>query len=344
MKINRGNKRRKLLLAAVFLMGMLGGCGMFSDIEPETEENATLSEDENLVVVGFSQIGSESVWRTANTTSIQKALTKENGYFLMFHNARQKQENQIKAIRGFISQRVDYIVFSPVTEDGWETVLQEAKDAGIPVILVDRKVSAKAAELYTTWIGADTREEGEKAGQWLEEYLVQTGREEEEINIVVLQGTIGSSAQLGRTIGFDSIADTHSNWNILEQRSAEFTTAKGEEVMKLFLQKYPDIDVVISQNDDMTFGAIEAIEEAGFTLGEDGDMLMISFDAVRGALELVEDGVISLDVECNPEQGEYVAEVIQKLQRGEEVEKEYLIEEKIFTKENVGLYLEERSY
>ncbi len=344
MKINRGNKRRKLLLAAVFLMGMLGGCGMFSDIEPETEENATLSEDENLVVVGFSQIGSESVWRTANTTSIQKALTKENGYFLMFHNARQKQENQIKAIRGFISQRVDYIVFSPVTEDGWETVLQEAKDAGIPVILVDRKVSAKAAELYTTWIGADTREEGEKAGQWLEEYLVQTGREEEEINIVVLQGTIGSSAQLGRTIGFDSIADTHSNWNILEQRSAEFTTAKGEEVMKLFLQKYPDIDVVISQNDDMTFGAIEAIEEAGFTLGEDGDMLMISFDAVRGALELVEDGVISLDVECNPEQGEYVAEVIQKLQKGEEVEKEYLIEEKIFTKENVGLYLEERSY
>lgn len=344
MKINRGNKRRKLLLVAVFLMGMLGGCGMFSDIEPETEENATLSEDENLVVVGFSQIGSESVWRTANTTSIQKALTKENGYFLMFHNARQKQENQIKAIRGFISQRVDYIVFSPVTEDGWETVLQEAKDAGIPVILVDRKVSAKAAELYTTWIGADTREEGEKAGQWLEEYLVQTGREEEEINIVVLQGTIGSSAQLGRTIGFDSIADTHSNWNILEQRSAEFTTAKGEEVMKLFLQKYPDIDVVISQNDDMTFGAIEAIEEAGFTLGEDGDMLMISFDAVRGALELVEDGVISLDVECNPEQGEYVAEVIQKLQKGEEVEKEYLIEEKIFTKENVGLYLEERSY
>lgn len=344
MKNSRRGNSMKMLLATVFLVGILCGCGAFSKIEPKTEEEAYLNEDENLIVVGFSQIGSESVWRTANTASIQGALTKENGYFLMFNNARQKQENQIKAIRGFISQRVDYIVFSPVTEDGWETVLQEAKDAGIPVILVDRKISARDADLYTTWIGTDAREEGEQAGKWLEQYLEETGRADEEINIVVLQGTTGSSAQLGRTMGFDSVADTHSNWNILEQKSAEFTTAKGEEVMKLFLQKYPDIDVVVSQNDDMTFGALEAMEEAGLTLGEEGDMLIISFDAVRDALELVEEGVISVDVECNPQQGAYVAEVIQKLEKGEAVEKEYIVEEKVFTKENAGQYLEERTY
>lgn len=344
MKNSRRGNSMKMLVVIVFLVGILCGCGAFSKIEPETEEEAYLNEDENLIVVGFSQIGSESVWRTANTASIQGALTKENGYFLMFNNARQKQENQIKAIRGFISQRVDYIVFSPVTEDGWETVLQEAKDAGIPVILVDRKISARDADLYTTWIGTDTRKEGEQAGEWLEQYLEETGRADEEINIVVLQGTTGSSAQLGRTMGFDSVADTHSNWNILEQKSAEFTTAKGEEVMKLFLQKYPDIDVVVSQNDDMTFGALEAMEEAGLTLGEEGDMLIISFDAVRDALELVEEGVICVDVECNPLQGAYVAEVIQKLEKGEAVKKEYIVEEKVFTKENAGQYLEERTY
>lgn len=335
-------RKRILLLVGVCLIGMLSGCGLFSNVESNAD-NYT-DEEENLIVVGFSQIGSESVWRTANTASIQEALTKENGYFLIFNNARQKQENQIKAIRGFISQRVDYIVFSPVTEDGWETVLMEAKDAGIPVILVDRKVSSKCSELYTTRIGTDTREEGEKAGAWLEKYLEDTGRAEEEINIVVLQGTIGSSAQLGRTMGFDSIADMHPNWNILEQKSGEFTTAKGEEVMKYFLQKYPDIDVIVSQNDDMTFGAIEAVEEAGFSLGEDGDMLMISFDGVSDALELVQKGIISVDVECNANQGSYVAEVIQKLENGEAVEKEYLVEEKVFTKENVGQYLEERTY
>lgn len=346
MRCNRKKRIIETMALLAFLTGIFSGCGMFKDTASEglTVEEMASEEDENLIVVGFSQIGSESVWRTANTASIQNSLTKENGYFLMYHNARQKQENQIKAIRGFISQRVDYIVFSPVTEDGWETVLKEAKDAGIPVILVDRKISASNEDLYTTWIGTNAREEGEKAGKWLENYLVKEGREEEEINIVVLQGTTGSSAQLGRTMGFDSIADTHKNWNILEQASADFTTAKGEEVMKQFLRKYPDIDVVVSQNDDMTFGAIDALEEAGFTTGVDGDVIMISFDAVHDALEMVAEGKINVDVECNPEQGDYVSDVIQKLEKGEQVEKSYIVEEQIFTPENVEQYLENRSY
>lgn len=336
---------RMIEAAIVLLMILLfiSGAQLFLNISPENEE-VEHTEDEELIVVGFSQIGSESVWRTANTVSVQNALTKENGYFLIFENARQKQENQIKAIRGFISQRVDYIVFSPVTEDGWDTVLQEAKDAGIPVILVDRKISAGSSDLYTTWIGPDSRAEGEKAGNWLEEYLSGTGRAEEEINIVVLQGTEGSSAQLGRTMGFDTIADKHKNWNILEQANADFTTAKGEEVMRQLLKEYPDIDVVVSQNDDMTFGAMAALEEAGLTTGVDGDVILISFDAVYDALKLVEEGLINVDIECNPKQGAYIEEVIQMIEKGEVTEKEYLVEERVFTKENVTFFMNDRSY
>ena len=318
------------------------GCGFVGRMMQKEKEPDNSTRD--LVVVGYSQIGSESVWRTANSASIQSALTKENGYFLIFNNARQKQENQIKAIRSFVSQRVDYIVFSPVTEDGWETVLQEAKEAGVPVILADRMVSVNDDSLYATWVGSNTREEGEKAGKWLEDYLRREGKSSREINIVVLQGTTGSSAQLGRTMGFDSIADKHKNWKILEQTSGDFTIAKGREVMESMLKKYDKIDVVVSQNDDMTFGAMEAMDEKGITYGVDGDVILISFDAVQDALKLVSEGKINVDIECNPEQGEYISEIIQKIENGESLEKKYYVEEQVFTMENVNDYLQQRTY
>ena len=334
-----------VMMISFILLAALSGCGFFQDVTAEETDTRTVSDaEENLTVVGFSQLGSESLWRTANSESIQRTLTKENGFFLEFNNARQKQENQIKAIRGFISQRVDYIMFSPVTEDGWETVLQEAKDAGIPVILVDRKTSVEDESLYTAWVGSDMMSEGEKAGLWLEDYLQSIGREEEEINIVVLQGTSGSSAQLGRTAGFDTVAKKHSNWHILKQESADFTTAKSREVMEQFLNKYPEIDVVVSQNDDMTFGVLQAMEEKDITTGVNGDVILISFDAVHEALELVSQGVINVDVECNPEQGEYVMDIIRKLENSEPVEKVNIVEEKVFTPENVEEYLDTRTY
>ena len=324
----------------LFVGMMFSSCGMFDKEVAEAIE----TESENLIVVGYSQLGSESVWRTANTNSIQTALSKENGFFLQFNNARQKQENQIKAIRSFISQRVDYIAFSPVTEDGWTTVLEEAKKAGIPVILVDRSISATDSSLYTTRVGTDSYWEGSQAGKWLEEDLKKKHQEEEEINIVVLQGTPGASVQLGRTMGFAEIAEKHSNWHILEQRNADFTTAKGKEVMEHFLRLYEDIDVLVSQNDDMTFGAIEALRESGREIGKDDDIRIISFDAGHDALMMVRDGIIDVDVEGNHEQGETLAEVIRMLERGEKVEKEYIVEDKVFTKENVEKYLDGRTY
>ena len=329
-----------VLFMAILSLMVIGG-RLFTSIDEET----FVSEEENRIVVGLSQLGSESGWRTANTESLQNEFTQQNGYFLIFNNARQKQENQIKAIRSFISQRVDYIIFSPVVETGWETVLQEAKEAGIPVILMDRNVDVTDRSLYVTCVGSDFVEEGERAGRWLEEDLIRHQKADETVNIVVLKGTQGSSSEIGRTAGFLDVASRHSNWRILEQGYADFTSAKGKEVMENFLKKYPDIDVVVSQNDDMTFGAIEAIRESGQTVGIGGDITIISFDAVREALEMVAAGVINVDIECNPDQGKYLSQVISMLEADEEVEDRYYVEEDIFTIGNVTeTLLQERSY
>lgn len=339
----RGNCRKyiRALFAAALLFTLLTGCGK----QFHVEDKDTDMKDDELIVVGVSQIGSESVWRTANTASIQEVFTKENGYLLIFDNARQKQENQIKAIRGFISQRVDYIVFSPIEEDGWDDVLQEAKEAGIPVILMDRMISTSDDSLYTAWVGSDFEREGENAGLWLADYLEEQGRTGEEINIVVLTGTQGGTSTIGRTKGFSKVAALHEDWKILEQTDGQFTTAKGREVMGQMLETYPNIDVVVSQNDDMTFGVIDAVEDAGKTTGVDGDIIVISFDAVRSALEKVEAGIINVDVECNPKQGPYIEDVIRKLENGEMTEKYSYVPEQIFTQDNLDeQIISERSY
>lgn len=337
--------QRKLRLSGVILVLLLVCAGCNHSVDKSNNIGPDTPVSEERIVVGVSQVGSESVWRSANTLSIQNVFTKENGYFLIFNNARQKQENQMKAIRNFISLGVDYIVLSPITEDGWETILQEAKEAGIPVILMDRKVNVSDDSLYTTWVGANFLAEGKKAGRWLESYLNAKGvGKEETVNIVVLQGTKGATSEIGRTKGFQEIMKKHDNWNLLEQVDGEYTTAKGKEEMERLLKKYDDIDVLVSQNDDMTFGALEAIKAAKKTTGEDGDITVISFDAVKRALELVKSGIINVDVECNPEQADKVSEVIMKLEKSRTVEKEYYVDEMVFTPQNVSDYIENRTY
>lgn len=331
------------------------------------ESDQAQDTDSDLIVVGFSQLGSESEWRTANTKSIQNALTRENGFSLIYMNGRQKQENQIKDVRSFIFQEVDYIVIAPVTETGWDTVLEEARDAGIPVIIVDRMIDTKDDNLYVTSVGTDKYEEGRKAGRWLEEFLekkekekiaskedsassdapaseVDDEQETDDVNIVVLEGTLNSTAQLGRTNGFNEIAMKHPNWHILAHEDGDFTKAKGKEIMTKYLQEYDDIDVLVSQNDDMTFGAIEAIREAGLTCGVNGEITVISFDAVNKAFDMMEAGYINVDIECNPLQGPDVAKIIESLEKGEKVEKIVYVEEKVFEAENAGKDRIGRSY
>ena len=287
---------------------------------------------DDTITVGFSQVGAESDWRTANTESMKSTFSEENGYELIFDDAQQKQENQLTAIRNFIQQEVDYILLAPVTESGWDTVLQEAKDADIPVIIVDRMVDVSDDSLYTTWIGTDSLLEGRKAAEWLNAYTTAKGIDAKDVNIVDIQGTIGSTAQIGRSKGLEEGVDNYG-WNLLAQQSGEFTQAKGQEVMESMLKQYDNINVVYCENDNEAFGAIDAIEAAGKTVGSDianGEIMVISFDTTNAGLTDTLAGKITCDVECNPLHGPRAEELIKALEAGEEVQKLNYVDEEIF--------------
>jgi ABC-type sugar transport system substrate-binding protein len=283
---------------------------------------------EKPIVLGFSQIGAESEWRTANTNSIKSAAAAA-GIRLKFSDAQQKQENQIKALRSFIAQRVDVIAFSPVVETGWETVLREAKTAGIPVILTDRAVDVTDDSLYVTFMGSDFVEEGRKAGRWLLEHTRdRTG----EINIVELQGTVGSAPANDRKQGFQEIIAADPRYRIIRSQTGDFTRAKGKEVMEAFLKAEGDrIHVLFAHNDDMAIGAIQAIEEAGRKPGT--DIVIISIDAVRGAFEAMMEGKLNVTVECNPLLGPQLMTAVKAVVAGQPVEKRIVTEESIFPME-----------
>ena len=296
--------------------------------EEESGDDAAAEEsDGGVITVGFSQVGAESDWRTANSESMKNTFSEENGYKFIFDDAQQKQENQITAIRNFVQQDVDYILLAPVTETGWDTVLQEAKDAGIPVIIVDRMVDVSDDSLYTAWVGTNPLLEGRKAGEWLKAYA--EAHNIEELNIADIQGTIGSTAQIGRTQGLEEAAEKYG-WNIVVQQTGEFTQAKGQEVMESILKQYDNINVAYCQNDNEAFGAIDAIEASGKTVGPDGVMLVISFDSTNAGLPDVLSGKIICDVECNPLHGPRAEELIKKLEAGEEIEKENYVDGEIF--------------
>ena len=287
---------------------------------------------DDTITVGFSQVGAESDWRTANTESMKSTFSEENGYELIFDDAQQKQENQLTAIRNFIQQEVDYILLAPVTETGWDTVLQEAKDADIPVIIVDRMVDVSDDSLYTTWIGTDSLLEGRKAAEWLNAYTTAKGIDAKDVNIVDIQGTIGSTAHIGRSKGLEEGVDNYG-WNLLAQQSGEFTQAKGQEVMESMLKQYDNINVVYCENDNEAFGAIDAIEAAGKTVGSDianGEIMVMSFDTTNAGLTDTLAGKIACDVECNPLHGPRAEELIKALEAGEEVEKLNYVDEEIF--------------
>ena len=326
-------KIKKILcsvLLATCMLFSLTACG--SSNGSKDAKKADDSSKSGNITVGFSQVGAESDWRTANSTSMKETFSEENGYTLIFDDAQQKQENQIKAIRNFIQQEVDYIVLAPVTETGWDTVLKEAKDAGIPVIIVDRMVKVCDESLYTAWVGSNFELEGKKAAAWLKAYLDKTGRGDEQINIVDIQGTIGASAQIGRTKGLEDACKENKNWNLLAEETGEFTQSKGQEVMESLLKKHKDdIDVVYCENDNEAFGAIDAITAAGKTVGTGkDDILVMSFDSTKTGLTDVKDGKIILDTECNPLHGPRVEEIIKALEAGETPEKQQYVDEEIF--------------
>ncbi|MET9569663.1 ABC transporter substrate-binding protein [Streptomyces virginiae] len=290
------------------------------------------------ITMGFAQVGAESGWRTANTKSVQEAA-KKAGIELKFSDAQQKQENQIKAIRTFIQQKVDVIAFSPVVESGWDTVLKEAKDAGIPVILTDRAVDTKDTSLYKTFLGSDFVKEGKSAGEWLTSAYAN---EQGPVNIVELQGTTGSAPANDRKAGFADVIRTDGKFKIVASQSGDFTRAKGKEVMQAFLKSQKDIDVLYAHNDDMALGAIQAIEESGKKPGT--DIKVISVDGIKDAFVAMTEGKINVVVECNPLLGDQLMELAKKVAAGESVPTRVETQEGVFPQDKAAAALPSRNY
>lgn len=324
---------------ALTACGSTGGGGSAS-------ASAASGEDE--ITVGFAQVGSESEWRTANTENIKEAA-KKAGVNLQFSDAQQKQENQIKAIRSFIASDVDVIAFCPIVQTGWDTVLQEAKDAGIPVILVDRGVTADPS-LYVTHIYADAIKEGENAFNWIDQYMKDQNKTPRAggstFNIAILEGTVGSSVAADRLTGFkDAItaAQDGSNYNILFSQTGEYTRAKGKEVMESFLKSGGDkIDILFACNDDMALGAIQAIEAAGLKPGK--DIVIVSIDAAKGSFNAMIEGKMNCAVEHTPNFGDLLMETAKKIVKGESVPDKIEVQEGIFPADIAQQELPNRTY
>lgn len=313
--------------AMIFSMGCSGG---------GSGEEGNKGKDDGKLVVGYAQLGAESEWRTACTNSI-KSEAESRGIDLKFSDAQQKQENQIKAIRSFIAQGVDVIGVSPVVESGWETVFKEVKDAGIPLVLVDRKADV-SEDLYTCYLGSDFVEEGKKAADEMAKLINSKG------NIVELQGTVGSSAAVGRQEGFLKVLEEkYPDIKIIKSQTGDFTRAKGKEVMEAFLKSDGEnIQAVFAHNDDMAIGAIQAIEEYGKKPGQ--DIKIVSIDAVKGAFEAMIAGKLNVTVECNPLLGPQFFDVCEDIVAGKTVEKYIPSEEGVFRQDTAEKDLPNRKY
>ncbi|KAB1914183.1 ABC transporter substrate-binding protein [Micromonospora sp. AMSO31t] len=331
MRTHPPSRKVIAVLAAALLATGVAACG-------NSDTGGSSGADDGTITLGFSQVGAESGWRTANTTSIKEAAT-EAGIDLKFDDAQQKQENQIKAIRNFVQQKVDVIAFSPVVESGWDTVLKEARDAKIPVILTDRSVDSADKSLYKTFLGSDFVKEGRLAGEWLvEQKKAATGP----VTIVELQGTTGSAPANDRKKGFAEAIAANPNLKIVASQSGDFTRAGGKQVMEQFLKANPKIDVLFAHNDDMGLGALEAITAAGKVPGK--DITIITVDAVKDGMQALADGKFNFIAECSPLLGPQLMDLVEKVHNGEEVPARIETQETTFTQEQAKEALPNRKY
>jgi galactofuranose transport system substrate-binding protein len=320
-------------LATRMVSGLVAAAAAFS-----LAAGVAHAEDKQ-ITLGFAQVGAESAWRTANTVSIKQAA-KDAGINLKFSDAQQKQENQIKAIRSYIAQKVDVIAFSPVVESGWEPVLQEAKRAKIPVILTDRNIDVKDQSLYVTMIGSDFMEEGRRAGKWLEDHYKDNPGP---INIVELQGTVGSAPANDRHSGLMEVIKNDPKFKIIASQSGDFTLAGGKQVMEAFAKTYGNkINVVYAHNDDMALGAIQAMEEAGMKPGK--DIAVVSFDATKGGFEAMIAGKMNVDVECSPLLGPQLMSAVKDVVAGKQLPKRIVTNETVFPENVAAQVLPTRKY
>jgi len=311
-------KKKICLTVSLLFCLLLFGCA--KEPAPETKQPS--------VVVGFSQLGAESSWRIANTESMEKAA-KEAGFGLMMENANQKQEKQIDAIRSFIAYQVDVIVFSPIVENGWDNVLNEAKKAGIPVILMDRMIETQDESLYASYVGADFYAEGKKAGEYLIRKADALGADH--LNIAEICGTKDSTPMRDRKAGFmDAIADD-GRFSVIASVDGDFLRSKGEECALELLERFGEdgIDVIYSHNDSMTLGVLDVLEQKGIQPGK--DILLITVDGEKEAVDALKNGKINCVVQCTPNLGPAAMSLVKSLTSGREVSKVTHPEEGVFT-------------
>lgn len=324
---------RRSLLAAAGLVAIGGSAAACAKKEPAGGDGGTKA-----ITLGFSQTGSESGWRTANTKSIQEAATAA-GINLKFSDAQGKEENQIAAVRSFIQQKVDVISFSPLKVTGWDTVLKEAKDAKIPVILTDRSVDVADTSLYVCFIGSDFIDEGKRAAAMMKKIMEgATGT----VNIAQLEGSTGSAPAIERTKGFADAIAGDAKFKIVVTQTGDFTRAKGKEVMEAFLKAHPEINFLFAQNDDMGLGAIQAIEAAGKKPGT--DIKIVTIDAIKDGFQAMADKKINGLVECNPLLGPQLMDLVKKVKAGQTIDRRIVTVEKDFTQDQAAAELPNRKY
>ena len=324
-------KKKLLALTLGCAMALsLAACGGGGNTSTSTS-GSDASTSGGLITVGFAQVGHESDWRTASTKSAQEVFSEENGYELSFVDCDNDSAKQLEAVRNFIQQGVDYIIIDPIVSTGWDAVLTECDDAGIPVIVIDRTIDD--SDKYVTWVGSDFKTEGLACGEWLKAYAEAKGITE--INALVIEGSTGASATIGRTEGFKEVAD-REGWTILDSQNGDFTEAGGQEVMESYCQSYAgQFNVVICQNDNEAYGAMTAMDAAGVTYGVDGDVIIVSFDSNKPAVEMVMNGKMNATFECNPMAAPIVDELIKQLDSGETPEKEVYVTESWFAAEDI---------
>lgn len=335
----------KLFCICAIAFSMMG-CGASDKIEvPDLIRGDAPVHNNELIQIGMIQTGKESDWRDANTNDYLDTFVPERGYELIYIDGDSSSERQVKAMYDLIQQRVDYIILQPIVETGWDDAITEAKNAGIPVIVADRQVATDNS-LYKVWIGSNFHEEGIKAVEWLENYLIEQSRQDEDIKIILLEGTQGATATIGRTEGLLEGIRKHDNWEIVDQGCANFTQGEGQTYMEALLESgdVPEFDVIISENDNMIFGAMKALERRGISYGPEGDVIMMSFDALHEAFEKMIDGQLHVSVECNPLLAGTIEKVIQELEAGNEIEKKYYTEEGVYDYTMAADYIDTRKY
>jgi simple sugar transport system substrate-binding protein len=329
-------ERKPSLVGRVALALLLGLAGLERGFAAESSKPDAGAETKRRITVGYSQIGAESQWRTANTVSI-KSEAEKRGIILRFSDAQQKQENQIKALRAFIAQKVDVIMFSPVVETGWEPVLREIKRAGIPVVIADRRATNDES-LYVTFIGSDFVEEGRRSGKWLAEKMGGKAI------IAELQGTTGSAPANDRKKGFEEVISKYPDMKIVKSQTGDFTRSGGKQVMEAFL-KSPEgkqINALFAHNDDMAIGAIQAIEEAGRKPGQ--DIIIVSIDGVKGAFEAMVAGKLNCTVECNPLIGPQLFDAVEAIAAGKPLAKRIPVQEGVYEQAQAKDVIDSRKY